>query len=80
MLCINYKVETNNLIIRHSLEYIDGKLIDILDIDLDNLKIDKKKIRKILLFITLIISTKIRNLQIVLMNCIYQLKVNQDIF
>ena len=43
MLCINYKMETNNLIISHSLEYIDGKLIDILDIDLDYLKIDKKK-------------------------------------
>ena len=78
MLCINYKMETNNLIIRHSLEYIDGKLIDILDIDLDNLKIDKKN-RKILLFITLIISTKIKNLQIVLMNCIYQSKVILDV-
>ena len=67
-----FKLETNNL------QYNDGKLIHILDFELDDLKIDKK-IGKILLFITLIISTNIKKLLIILMICIYQLKVFLDI-
>ena len=35
-------METDNLLIKDSLKYIGGKLIDILDFELDNLKIDKK--------------------------------------
>ena len=35
-------MESNNISIKDSLEYIDGELIDIFDLDLDNLKIDKK--------------------------------------
>ena len=69
-------METNNLLIKDSLQYIGGELIDILDFELDDLKIDKESI-KILLFITLIISVKIKNLSI---NCIYQLKMFLDIF
>ena len=35
-------METNNISIKDYLKYIDGELIDILDLKLDNLKIDKK--------------------------------------
>ena len=69
-------METNNLLIKDSLQYIGGELIDILDFELDDLKIDKESM-KILLFITLIISVKIKNLST---NCIYQLKMFLDIF
>ena len=69
-------MESNNISIKDSLEYIDGELIDIFDLDLDNLKIDKK-MERFLLFITFIISMKIKNL---LINCIYQLKMFLDIF
>ena len=64
----------NNISIKDSLEYIDEELIDISDLDLDNLRIDKKN-GKILLFTTFIISIKIKNL---LINCIYQLKMFLD--
>ena len=50
---INYKMETNNLLIKNYLEYIDGELTNILDLRLDDLRIDKHG--KILLYITLII-------------------------
>ena len=69
-------METNNLLIKDSSQYIGGELIDTLDFELDDLKIDKESI-KILLFIKLIISIKIKNLSI---NCIYQLKMFLDIF
>ena len=42
MLCTNYKMETNNISIKDSLEYIDENLNDISDLDLNNLRIDKK--------------------------------------
>ena len=35
-------METNNISIKDYLKYIDGELIDILDLKLDSLKIDKK--------------------------------------
>ena len=52
--------------------------IDIEDFELDDLKIDKKD-WKDLTIITLIVSTKIKNLWIIVMNCIYQLRVFLDI-
>ena len=67
-------MENNNISIKDSLEYFDEELIDISDLDLDNLRIDKKN-GKILLFTTFIISIKIKSL---LINCIYQLKMFLD--
>ena len=54
-------MKTDHLHIEDSSYYLGGELIDILDFDRANLKLDKKT-GKILLFITLIMLTGINNL------------------
>ena len=55
------KMKTDHLNIEDSSYHLGGELINILDFDRSSLKLDKK-IGKILLFITLIMLTKIKNL------------------
>ena len=54
-------MKTDHLNIEDSSYHLGGELINILDFDRSSLKLDKK-IGKILLFITLIMLTEIKNL------------------
>ena len=64
-------MKTDHFYIKDSPYFYGGELVQISSFNKEDLKIDKKKDGKILLFITIIMLID---------NCVYQLTINLDIF